>query len=108
MWESMLVENKSQWLLGAKLTQADAEAVKEMAGKKPNPKTHPNLFAWAAMTFKMSAAAQAKWPAGELPRPANAVGDQTSQIAALAAKVGKLDALSKESVVSDPIRKVQE
>lgn len=77
MWEGMLVANRSQWLLGSELTQADAQASRELAGKKPNPKTHPNLFAWAAMVTKFSDVATGKWATGELPRPANAVAEQT-------------------------------
>lgn len=70
MWENLLVSSGAQWLLGSKLTKADAEAAKMLGGKKPNPATHPNLFAWAAVVTKFSEPISAKWPAGELPKPA--------------------------------------
>lgn len=72
----MLVKSGSQWLLGAKLTQADAQAAKALAGLKPNPASHPNLFFWASMVTKFSEAASGKWPAGDLPQPAVAAKEE--------------------------------
>ena len=39
-----------------------------MGALKPNPMTHPNLFAWAAIVSKFKESTMAKWKAGELPR----------------------------------------
>lgn len=72
MWENIQLKSGAQWLLGAKLTQADVEAVKMMGDLKPRPATHPNLYSWAAMVTKFSPSISAKWPAGELPLPASA------------------------------------
>ncbi len=69
MWESML--EKTQYLLGQKPTQADAEAARELKGLKPRPASHPNLFAWAAIVTKFSEAVTKTWAAGDLPRPAS-------------------------------------
>lgn len=69
LWESLLHASGAQWLLGAKLTQADAEALKMMGDLKPRPATHPNLYSWAAMVTKFSPSVSSKWSAGELPLP---------------------------------------
>ena len=69
LWESLLSTSGTQWLLGAKPTQADAAAAKELGSKRPNPATHPNLYAWASIVTKFNDSVTSKWPAGELPRP---------------------------------------
>ena len=63
-------------MLGAKQTQADAQAAKALAGLKPNPASHPNLYFWASMITKFSEAASGKWPAGDLPQPAAAAQEE--------------------------------
>ena len=64
-WESLLID--TQYLLGSSPTQADAAAIKQMGALKPNPMTHPNLFAWAAIVGKFKESNMGKWKAGELP-----------------------------------------
>ena len=54
-------------------------AAKELGTKKPNPATHPNLFAWAAIVTKFSEAVTSKWPAGDLPRPQGASASKASK-----------------------------
>lgn len=68
LWEEIL-ENQ-QWLGGAKLTQADAEASRIIKGQFPNPDLHPNLFAWCAIATKFTDIIMKGWPAGECPLPA--------------------------------------
>ena len=72
LWEDLLVKSGTQFLLGSKPSQADATAVKEMGGLRPNPATHPNLYFWYSMVSKFNPAVSGKWPAGDLPMPAAA------------------------------------
>lgn len=69
--------------MGAKPTQADAAAVKDMGSLRPNPAFHPNLYAWSAIVTKFAASVSAKWPAGELPRPATAAKEEKKKVAAV-------------------------
>lgn len=77
-------------MLGAKLTQADASAVKEMGALRPNPAFHPNLFAWTAIVTKFADTVMSKWPAGELPRPA-IVEKKEAKAASTTAPVDNID-----------------
>ena len=63
------MQSGSQFLLGSKPSQADAEAVKVMGKLRPNPAQHPSLFFWASVVTKFNPSILAKWPAGELPMP---------------------------------------
>ena len=98
LWESLLSQSGAQWLLGTKPTQADAAAIKELGGLKPNPASHPNLFAWAAMATKFSDAVTGKWAAGDLPRPAEA---QAPAKAAPAKKEAPAKAAEKPAAAAD-------
>ena len=47
-WELLLEEQ--QWLSGSNdPSQADAEALKHLGGRHPNPAIYPNLFGWWSM-----------------------------------------------------------
>mmetsp|Transcript_3622 Transcript_3622/g.4147 ORF Transcript_3622/g.4147 Transcript_3622/m.4147 type:complete len:273 (+) Transcript_3622:804-1622(+) len=91
LWESILVTSGTQYLQGAKPTQADAAAAKLMGSLKPNPATHPNLFAWAAMISKFSPTVQAMWPAADLPMPASAAATPQAKPTPKAAAAAEAD-----------------
>ena len=79
--------------MGAKPTQADAAAVKDMGSLRPNPAFHPNLYAWSAIVTKFAASVSAKWPAGELPRPATAAKEEK--------KVAAVDEIDEDDLFGD-------
>jgi len=61
---------------------------------KPNPATHPNLFAWAAMVTKFSDTVTGKWAAGDLPHPQ---GASTKDVKKSSDKKEKKDSSSSSS-----------
>ena len=73
--------------------------MREMGTKKPNPATHPNLYAWAAIVSKFKDTVQAKWGAGELPRPAAAAVEEKKP----AAKPAKAAAPAEEEIDEDDL-----
>jgi len=73
------VKSGAQWILGQKMTQADAAAAKMMGALKPSPATHPNLFSWAAMVTKFTEAVSGKWAAGDLPLPAGSAKEESKE-----------------------------
>ena len=58
---------------GVKPSQADANALKQMGGLRPNLKTHPSLYFWYSIVSKFNPVILGSWPAGDLPIPAVAV-----------------------------------
>ena len=56
LWEELLLASGTQFLMGTKPSQADANALKQMGNLRPNLKTHPNLYFWYSIVSKFNPA----------------------------------------------------
>lgn len=71
-WELLLEDQ--QWLSGSNdPSQADAEALRHLGGRHPNPALYPNLFGWWSMCERFKPERQQSWAAGTCPIPAGYV-----------------------------------
>ena len=82
-WEALLIDQ--QWLSGEDYpSKADAEALKHLGGKYPNPSLYPNLFGWYSMCGRFQPNRIATWKEGVCPIPAGYVPPKEPIIAASA------------------------